>query len=125
MKYELTDDTISLYGHTLHRIKALKDIPSRGVRIGDLGGYVESVNNLSQDGNAWVYGSAQVFGNAYVYGNAQVYDIAWVFGNARVYGDARMNGCARVFGYTRVSGDTNPKESVKSERKKKNSDWLA
>lgn len=45
-------------------------------------------DNLAQDGDAWVYGNAEVSGDAWVYGNARVYGDAWVSGNARVYGDA-------------------------------------
>ncbi len=36
------------------------------------------------DGNAWVYGDAQVSGNARVYGDARVSGNAQVSGNARV-----------------------------------------
>ena len=67
-KYELTDETIVKYGSTLHRIKALKDFGN--VKTGELGGYIESERNLSQEGNCWVYGNAKVCGNAWVCGNA-------------------------------------------------------
>ena len=73
-KYELTDETIEVYGTALHRIKALKDFGN--VKKGELGGYVESERNLSQEGNCWVYGNAEVYDNAEVCGNAKV------FGNA-------------------------------------------
>lgn len=77
MKYEiLKDEFIELDGRKLYRIKALKD--SRDVKEGEFGGYIESEQNLSQEGNAWVSGDAQVSGNARVFGNA------WVSGNARV-----------------------------------------
>ena len=33
----------------LYRIRALRDIPEIDVKAGDLGGYVESENNLSHD----------------------------------------------------------------------------
>ena len=79
-KYELTTDTKIVLGKKLFRIKAL--ISFENVKAGDLGGYVESENNLSHDGNAWVSGNARVFGNAWVSGNAEV------SGNARVFGDA-------------------------------------
>ena len=45
-KYELTDETMEWEGHTLHRIKALRDF--NDVKAGDLGGWVESEDNLSQ-----------------------------------------------------------------------------
>lgn len=97
-KYELTDETIEVYGTALHRIKALKDFGN--VKKGELGGYVESERNLSQEGNCWVCGNAKVydnawvFGNAKVYGNAKVCDNAWVFGNAEVCGNAEVYGDA-------------------------------
>ena len=69
-KYELTDETIDVSGTTLHRIKALKDFGN--VKKGELGGYVESERNLSQEGNCWVCGNAKVCGDAEVCGNAKV-----------------------------------------------------
>ena len=109
-KFELTDDTVHTdEGVTLYRIRATEDIPAHGVVAGDLGGFVESVDNLS--GNGWVsddarvYGNAWVYGNARVYGNAEVYGNAWVYGNARVYGEAWVQGEALVYGEARVYGE--------------------
>ena len=48
-KYKLTDETTNLLGRTLYRIEALKDFGD--VKEGDKGGYVESEDNLSQNGN--------------------------------------------------------------------------
>ena len=90
IKFEFTGEPISHFGVTLHRIKALRDFGN--VTAGELGGYVEKIENLSHDGNAWVSG------NAWVYGNAQV------SGDARVYGDAQVSGDARVEGNARVEG---------------------
>ena len=70
-KFELTTDTKVVFGRKLFRIKAL--ISFGNVTAGDLGGYVEKEENLSHNGNAWVYGDAKVYGNAWVYGNAKVY----------------------------------------------------
>lgn len=58
-KYELTSETSQYAGHILHRIKALKDFGS--VKAGELGGWIESEENLSQTDNAWVYNNAKVF----------------------------------------------------------------
>ena len=111
-KYELTKEMKTLaHGTVLHRIRALMDIPRFGVKAGELGGFVEGENNLSQDGNAWVsgdsrvYGNALVSGNAFVSGDARVYGDAFVFGNALVSGNAFVFGDARVSGEARVSGD--------------------
>ena len=90
-KYELTNETKTLAGGTvLRRIRALRDIPRFGVKAGELGGFVEEENNLSQDGDAWVFCDANVYGNAWVSGDAEVY------GNACVYGDAEISGDAKV-----------------------------
>ena len=65
-KFELTTDSIKRNGVTLYRIKSLIDFGD--VKAGDLGGYVEKEENLSQSGNAWVYGDARVSGDAdYIY----------------------------------------------------------
>ena len=102
-KYELTSETKVFLGKTLYRIKAL--VQFGNVNAGDLGGWIEKEENLSQSGNAWVYGDASVYGNAWVSGNARVYGNASVYGNARVYGDARVSGNAWVYGNAEVSGD--------------------
>ncbi len=82
----------------LCRIRALRDIPHLDIRAGDIGGYVEREKNLSQDGDCWVCGDAQVYGNAWVYGDARVCGNAQVCGDAWVYGDARVCGNAQVCG---------------------------
>ena len=89
-KYKLTDNTKIVCGVTLHQIQALRDIPTHGVKTGDMGGWIEKEDNLEHDGNAWVYGNASVYGNARVGGNAEVYGNASVYGNARVCGDAMV-----------------------------------
>lgn len=54
-KYELSEETNSA---GLFRIKALKSFNS--VQEGDFGGFVSSENNLSQSGEAWVSGNAEI-----------------------------------------------------------------
>ena len=84
-KYELTKETKTLTdGTVLHRIRALRDIPRFGVKAGEFGGFVEGQNNLSQDGDAWVFDNAKVYGDAEVSGNA------WVSGDAEVSGNAKV-----------------------------------
>ena len=58
-KYEFTNERHPLIP-ALRRIRALIDIPEAEVHAGDLGGWIEHEGNLSQDGSAWVYGSARV-----------------------------------------------------------------
>ena len=76
-KYELTSETKNVFGHILYRIKALSSFGC--VSAGDLGGFLESEKNLSQNGDAWVYGNAEVYGDARVYGNAEVSEIGAIF----------------------------------------------
>ena len=89
-------------GTTLMRIRALRDFGD--VKKGDIGGYIQFEENLSHEGNCWVYGEAGVFDNAKVFDNARVFDTARVFDNAGVYGDARVLGDAGVYGDARVFG---------------------
>ena len=110
MKYEvLKDEFIELNGRKLYRIKALKNFCH--IEKGEVGGYIESEQNLSQkggawvSGNAWVSGDAQVYGGARVYGNALVSGDAHVYGGARVYGNAWVSGNAQVYGDARVYGN--------------------
>ena len=64
-KYKILEGQyIKVCGKKLYRIQALKDF--NGVKSGDIGGYIEKDSNLSQSGNAWVYGDALVSGNAWV-----------------------------------------------------------
>ena len=103
-KFELTSEFITnIFGTKLFRIKAL--IEFGNVKAGELGGFVEKEENLSQDGNAWVYDNARVYGDACVCGDARVYGNAWVYDNARVYGNARVHGNAWVYGNACVCGD--------------------
>lgn len=76
-KYELVkDDTDIVEGHTLYRIRALKDFGC--VKADDFGGYIEKEENLSHKGDCWVAGNAKVYGDATVIENALVSDYAIV-----------------------------------------------
>ena len=105
-KYELTDETMEWEGHTLHRIKALRDF--NYVKAGDLGGWVESEDNLSQYEKCWlcdnaiVYGDARIYGDVIVYGNAIVHGNAIVCNNARVCDNAIVYSNAIVCSNARV-----------------------
>jgi hypothetical protein len=86
-KYELTDEKKVIDGVTLHRIRALVDIPEHDVKAG---GWIEAERNLSQKGAAWVADSARVMGSAWVTGSARVTGKALVMDSARVTGKARV-----------------------------------
>ena len=99
-KYELTDETLSWNGHTLHRIKAVRDFGN--VRTGELGGWIEKEENLSHEGDCWVYDDAKVYDNAVVKDNAKVCDSAIVCDHARVCDDVQVFERAQVCGNARV-----------------------
>ena len=70
-KYEILMDeenTIEWKGHTLHRIRALRDF--NDVREGEMGGYVENDYNLSHKGNCWIYDEAKAMDDSRLYDNS-------------------------------------------------------
>lgn len=101
-KYELTNETIEYGIYTLHRIRALKDFDE--VKAGELGGWVESQYNLSQDGDCWIYDDAKVFDGARVLGDAKVCDAAKIYGHAMIYDNAIVFGCATIRDSAMVRG---------------------
>ena len=102
-KYEFTGETMRYNSHTLRRIRRLSD--------GSLGGWIESEENLSHDGDCFVYDDAKIFGNAVVRDDATVCYRAIVCDDARIYGNARVGDhvivceCALVCGHAWVYGD--------------------
>lgn len=109
-KYELLkDDTIEVEGHTLHRIRLLKDLGH--VKAGTLGGYIEKEDNLSHSGECWVANEAKVYGDASVKENAIVRDYVHVYGESQVMHNAIVEGHARVFGNGTVFDNATVKDN--------------
>lgn len=104
-KYILTDITMYLGDKILHRIKAVKKFGN--VRVGELGGWIGKEENLSHDGDCWVYDEAKVFDNARVFENAKISDGARVFYDAKVFEDAEVSGSASVFDNAKIHGNAN------------------
>lgn len=129
MKYELTNRTLEFFlGDTvitLYQIRALRDIkPGQreeynsdfkylSIKAGDLGGYIQSTDNLSQDGECWVDGNAKVYENAKIVGNSLVSDQAEVFGKAFVCGTSCIKDEAKVYEFALVEGNTSIGGKVK------------
>lgn len=125
-KYEFTGETKEFSGHTLHRIRAVRDIetPQGIVKSGCLGGWVESEKNLDQNYTAWVADEAMVFekacvseeacvsGHAQVFGEAIVTGGAVVTDNARIFGDAFILDFVKIYGDTQFFGDTMVSDAV-------------
>lgn len=119
-KYQIIKDDFKIEDDMkVYRIQALKDC-GYNVKAGDLGGYIESEDNLSQEGNCWVAenaivcenakisenafisGDAIVSGHAKVFGNVIVLDHVEIFGNAKVYGDSVLIGYAKIYGKAKI-----------------------
>lgn len=85
-KYEFTGETMKFdcgeEGVILHRIKAVRSFGE--VKSGEVGGWIESEENLSHDGNCWVADEAIVCNNAKVVGDARVSGHALVKDDAQV-----------------------------------------
>lgn len=100
-KYEFTSETTKVYGHTLHRIRAVRCFSD--VKAGDLGGQIEKEYNLSHEDHAWVCDEGKVYGDARVIDDARVLGCAKVYDNALIEGRARVCNHAQVYNKASVS----------------------
>lgn len=120
--YILTDETIEYQGHILHRIKCIEEFVRNyyyTIKVGQLGGFVESYDNLQ--GDSWVDDEAKVFGNAIVregsivkghacvYGNAKITNSkisewATIFGNANIV-EGYVHGHSKIYGHAQIGGE--------------------
>ena len=73
----------------LHRIQALIDVNEK-VPKGTIGGFVDSITNLSQGGGGWIYDDAICCEGGLVREEAEIYDDSMVRGTAVVAGKARI-----------------------------------
>lgn len=104
-KYELTNETMNFHApidgfkdFKLYRIKALKDFGD--VKAGDLGGFIEREDNLSQEGACWIYGDGIVAEDARVEDDARVSGHSYIHGNVII-------GCQATVIFSRISGYSN------------------
>jgi hypothetical protein len=85
-KYELTKKTYNHFGITLHQIKAIKSFGD--VKKGDLGGFVQRQENLSQDGLCWIYDNSLVYLDARVEDDAKAKNGCWIWNSAKLRNEA-------------------------------------
>lgn len=97
--YTFTGNTITREGRTLRQIQATRDIARHNVQAGDIGGYIEHPENLTEE--SWVTPHAEVYGDACVWyqslisGRATVCDEAHVM-DSTVTGKSVVNKKATV-----------------------------
>ena len=108
-KYEFTDETIEVDGHVLHRIKALRYIEAENVYAykGDLGGFIESEDNLDIYDDSWVANNAMVYDGAYVCEAASIEEHASVHGHVIIRGKSYIGDNAYI-----TSGDNRYAEII-------------
>ena len=100
-KYEILMDeknTIEWKGHTLHRIRALRDFGD--IRKGDIGGFVENENNLSHKGNCWIYDDAKAMDNSIMYDNSRICD------KSELHDDSEMYNYTRMYDYSELHNNS-------------------
>lgn len=104
-KYELIqEDSITIDGFKLFRIRALKDFYV--INKGELGGYVESEDCLSHNGDCWISGNAKVYNASKVIENAQIEDNAVLTDGSMASGSALIKDNAVVKHFSTVKDVT-------------------
>ena len=104
-KYELIKETKTTFmGKEIYRIRALKDFGD--VKVGDIGGWVCSYNNLSQEGDCWIYDEAKCLDDARVYDNAVMCGNAVMFGNAKMFDNAKMSDSSIICDNAEMCGNS-------------------
>ena len=100
-KYELIKESKTIFeGIEIYRIRALKDFSD--IKAGDIGGWVCSEDNLSQNGNCWIYDNAKCLDDARVYYNAKMYDNAIMYDDAIMYDNSRMFNNTIMYNNSRI-----------------------
>jgi len=135
-KFKLKRNGIVFEGRKLFQIQAIRDfITTDGILVskGDIGGWVEREENLSQEGTSWIFNNGKVYDHAWVgdqaiiKDNAKVYGSAAVFGKSIVSGNVQVYGNAEIYDYAKVSGCTTVYGNaiIRKEANIKNiSEWL-
>lgn len=104
-KYKFIEEKTIGCDIVLHRIQAVRDFGD--VKCGDIGGWIESEENLSHDGNCWVGDEAMVYCNAQVWHDAVVSQNAMVYGNACVSESAKVYGRSFIYGNATIGENAN------------------
>lgn len=107
--------SITVNGRQLYRIRA--NMSFEDVKQGDIGGYIESVGNLSMRGTCWVYDNAKVMERACISDDAKV------CGHAIVCTGAKVSGNAVVRDYAIIDGLGSVKDNATVRGRGKVCDW--
>lgn len=113
-KYEYTGNQrdVPLFNKTIkiNEIRALRDIPSIGVRKGDIGGHIWSESSLSQYGASWVFPGSVVHSGGRVLGDAVAYGNSIVSSNSVLEGKCRVED-SNILNTSVIGGDAHIESS--------------
>lgn len=107
-KYELTSTKIELVdGTVLYQIRACKTFFCQSMKIkkGELGGWIKSEKNLSQEGSCWVSENSQLRDNVVVKDNALITSTEPMENDAIISGNAIVEDTAAVRNFAKVTDD--------------------
>ena len=107
-KYELTSNKKELVdGTVLYQIRACKTFFCQSVRVekGELGGWIKSEKNLSQEGSCWVCKDSQLRNNVVVKDNALITSTEPMENDAIISGNAIVEDTAAVRNFAKVTDD--------------------
>jgi len=120
MKYELIDidKNSNEYAHGLrYRVKALRDFSD--IKAGDVGGFVTSEHNLSQNGDCWVYDDAKMFDNSEIHNDAKMHNNSEMHNNSKMLNNSEMFDSSKMHNNSKMYDSSkmydNSKMRVNSE----------
>lgn len=88
MKFILTDNVKIVNGHTLYQICASEN---KGlIRVGELGGFIESAENLSQEGACWITKDSVVLGSSRITEDVRIVNSTII--DTNVFGGSYITG---------------------------------
>lgn len=93
----------------LYRLRATKSFGK--VKKGELGGLVESGNNLSHGGNCWVDYDSALLNDAKVLENGKVEGGSILY-NGIIYGNAIISNHSRIYGHSRITSNATVSNST-------------
>lgn len=100
--FELTGVTASFNGVVVHQIRATKNIALHRVRVGDLGGWVESEH--TRQGTPRLTEKAWAAEGTYILGNASMTDSSILLSGSTLTDNAHLHGRAKLMEHAHVGG---------------------
>lgn len=112
-KYKLSDVSITINRGAeivLYRIEAIRSF--NDVICGDMGGYVESEDNLSQEDDCWIYDDSMVFNKARVSNKAVVHNNVIIYKGAIIKDNVIITDNVVIEGESIISGNSQISDNV-------------